>query len=308
MSRYLLRWLLGLLLVSGGPLAQAQTTVEYIHTDALGSPVAVTNQAGQVIERLDYEPYGAIIGQPNYGGIGFTGHVQDAATGLTYMQQRYYDPQCGCFLSVDPVTAYDKGDMRFFNRYAYAFNNPYKFTDPDGRQSRDFDSISREAGTYLKTPPPSPKDWLGPTIGGALAVVMAPVVAIAGWEVGMAALANPATTTAIVSEVGAAAGVTGTASTLKPGPFAGASMPARSSAQTFTTAERAAVNKIGQASGCHTCGTTNPGTKSGNFVPDHQPVSRLNSTNAPQQLYPQCLTCSKQQGLDVIKELRKKDP
>lgn len=47
--------------------------------------------------------------------------------------QRYYDPQIGRTLSVDPVTAYDNGDMRFFSRYAYAFNNPYKFTDPDGR-------------------------------------------------------------------------------------------------------------------------------------------------------------------------------
>ncbi|HSX63689.1 MAG TPA: RHS repeat-associated core domain-containing protein [Pseudoxanthomonas sp.] len=90
-------------LIAGSSLAQ--TTVEYIHTDALGSVVAVTNEAGQVIERFDYEPYGAIIGKPDYGGVGFTGHVQDAATGLTYMQQRYYDPVCGCFLSVDPVTA-----------------------------------------------------------------------------------------------------------------------------------------------------------------------------------------------------------
>ena len=49
------------------------------------------------------------------------------------MQQRYYDPLLGVFLSVDPVTAYDNGDMRYFNRYAYAFNNPYSFTDPDGR-------------------------------------------------------------------------------------------------------------------------------------------------------------------------------
>lgn len=36
------------------------------------------------------------------------------------------------FLSVDPVTA-DSGDQRHFNRYVYAYDNPYRFTDPDGR-------------------------------------------------------------------------------------------------------------------------------------------------------------------------------
>lgn len=112
--------------------AVAQTVVEYLHTDALGSPVAVTNQAGTVIERNDYEPYGAVIGKPNYQGIGYTGHVQDASTGLTYMQQRYYDPQVGLFLSVDPVAAYGN-PLGMFNRYRYAGSNPYKFIDPDGR-------------------------------------------------------------------------------------------------------------------------------------------------------------------------------
>jgi uncharacterized protein RhaS with RHS repeats len=48
------------------------------------------------------------------------------------MQQRYYDPQIGRFLSVDPVTA-NSGTGANFNRYWYANNNPYKFTDPDGR-------------------------------------------------------------------------------------------------------------------------------------------------------------------------------
>jgi len=57
----------------------------------------------------------------------------DPATGLTYMQQRYYDPMVGRFLSVDPVEARESGDN--FNRYSYAANNPYKFTDPDGRES-----------------------------------------------------------------------------------------------------------------------------------------------------------------------------
>jgi RHS repeat-associated protein len=107
---------------------------KFHHTDALGSPIAVTNQAGTVIERNDYEPYGAVIGKPNYQGIGYTGHVQDAATGLTYMQQRYYDPQVGLFLSVDPVTAYGS-PVGMFNRYRYANSNPYRFIDPDGRDA-----------------------------------------------------------------------------------------------------------------------------------------------------------------------------
>jgi RHS repeat-associated protein len=110
------------------------TAVKYQHTDALGSPVAVTNEAGAVIERNDYEPYGAIIGQPNKNGIGFTGHMMDGATGLTYMQQRYYDQSVGRFLSVDPVTA-NSANGTNFNRFKYAENNPYKFVDPDGRQS-----------------------------------------------------------------------------------------------------------------------------------------------------------------------------
>jgi len=112
--------------------ATAQT-VTYIHTDALGSPVAETDASGNVIKRFAYEPYGAVVGGEVADGPGYTGHVSDAATGLSYMQQRYYDPAIGAFLSVDPVTAYGNGDWRFFNRYAYAFNNPYKFSDPDGR-------------------------------------------------------------------------------------------------------------------------------------------------------------------------------
>lgn len=49
--------------------------------------------------------------------------------------QRYYDPGIGRFLSVDPVVADTKTGWNF-NRYNYAANNPYRFTDPDGREIR----------------------------------------------------------------------------------------------------------------------------------------------------------------------------
>jgi len=82
--------LAGLAWLGVATAALAQTTiVEYIHTDALGSPVATTNASGAVIERQVYEPYGAPIAHGPTDGPGFTGHVEDLATGLTYMQQRY---------------------------------------------------------------------------------------------------------------------------------------------------------------------------------------------------------------------------
>nr|WP_203322589.1 RHS repeat-associated core domain-containing protein [Pseudoxanthomonas beigongshangi] len=129
--------LLCLMLLSLWAGAQAQT-VRYVHTDALGSVVLMTDASRNVVERNEYEPYGRVLTQPVNDGPGYTGHVQDAATGLTYMQQRYYDPVIGRFLSVDPVTAYSSPGANF-NRYWYANNNPYRFTDPDGRWSRDFE-------------------------------------------------------------------------------------------------------------------------------------------------------------------------
>lgn len=89
--------------------------------------------------------------------------------------------------------------------------------------------------------------------------------------------------------------------TFQPGPYAGESIAARSTAQKFTPAERAEINRIGQATGCHTCSTTSAGTKSGNFVPDHQPPSGLVPEGTPQQLYPHCIGCSREQGLAIAR-------
>jgi len=113
-------------------MAWSQTVI-YIHTDALGTPIAETDAAGNVIQTSEYAPYGDLLNRPDSDGPGYTGHVQDAATGMVYMQQRYYDPAIGGFLSVDPVGPLSD-PVNHFNRYRYARNNPYRFVDPDGRR------------------------------------------------------------------------------------------------------------------------------------------------------------------------------
>lgn len=158
-------WLCWLLLVGLAlPLIATAQTVTYIHTDALGSVVAETDEAGKVIKRYDYEPYGGVVDGPVKDGPGYTGHVSDAATGLSYMQQRYYDPQLGLFLSVDPVSPNGKPGSAF-NRYRYAAGNPYRFVDPDGRQER---AAERHADSVASSP--SAYDTFGPA---ALAITTA---------------------------------------------------------------------------------------------------------------------------------------
>jgi RHS repeat-associated protein len=78
-------------------------TVRFQHTDALGTPVAETDALGNITKRNSYTPYGEAFGATAIDGTGYTGHVMDRDTGLTYMQQRYYDTQIGRFMSIDPV-------------------------------------------------------------------------------------------------------------------------------------------------------------------------------------------------------------
>ncbi|MCT6698030.1 RHS repeat domain-containing protein [Rheinheimera sp. 4Y26] len=67
---------------------------------------------------------------------GYTGHIEDRDIGLTYMQQRYYDPVLGRFYSNDPL-GFKLSDPSTFNRYSYVSNNPYKYIDPSGMDKKD---------------------------------------------------------------------------------------------------------------------------------------------------------------------------
>ena len=47
--------------------------------------------------------------------------------GLVYNYYRYYDPETGRYITSDPI-----GLAGGVNTYAYALNNPLKYTDPNG--------------------------------------------------------------------------------------------------------------------------------------------------------------------------------
>jgi RHS repeat-associated protein len=116
-------------------VAAQTSTVTYFHNDLVGSPVAASDSSGTIIWRESYRPYGerltnASASQDN--SQWYTGHRQDAESGLVYMGARHYDPLIGRFLSIDPAP-FTEGNPHSFNRYAYANNNPVKFVDPDGR-------------------------------------------------------------------------------------------------------------------------------------------------------------------------------
>jgi hypothetical protein len=104
-------------------------------------------------------------------------------------------------LSIDPVTT-DANTGGSFNRYAYAANNPFKYTDPDGRQERAAEGFSDAMARD-----PRSMEAFGPAAAVITGVMAAPVIL----EMGMAALANPVAVNSAVATLGEAVGVTGTA-------------------------------------------------------------------------------------------------
>ncbi|WP_032607077.1 RHS repeat domain-containing protein [Pseudomonas avellanae] len=114
--------------------AALANNVTYFHNDISGSPMVATDATGNLLWKESYKPYGEKLNQTNpvsSNKIGFHGKTFDDNTGLSYMGERYYDPLLGRFMGTDPVD-FQEGNLHSFNRYAYANNNPYKFSDPSG--------------------------------------------------------------------------------------------------------------------------------------------------------------------------------
>ncbi|EEW9907053.1 RHS repeat protein, partial [Salmonella enterica] len=122
--------------------------VWYYHTDVTGTPQEVTAADGTLVwagyirgfgeNAADISNSGAYFHQP----LRLPGQYFDDETGLHYNLFRYYAPECGRFVSQDPI-----GLAGGINLYSYA-PNPIKWMDPLGLHDilADTDIVCR-AGT-----------------------------------------------------------------------------------------------------------------------------------------------------------------
>ena len=131
---------LGDMLVGTVETGVATPGTRYAHTDHLGSVEKMTDSTGAILETNDYFPYGEIrVKEGDTGGDrAYLGKYHDDATGLEYLEARYYSSARGQFVSQDPafwnLAHADKQlvDPQSWNSYAYARNNPLVMKDPGG--------------------------------------------------------------------------------------------------------------------------------------------------------------------------------
>ena len=115
--------------------------IYYTLTDHLGSIIAIVDEVGDIIEEQSFDAWGRNRNPSNwtYDNAqpisllcrGYTGHEMLPEFGLVNMNGRMYDPVLGRMLSPDNYVQSPFMPQNY-NRYSYAWNNPLKFTDPDG--------------------------------------------------------------------------------------------------------------------------------------------------------------------------------
>src|SRR5713226_5626799 len=114
-------------------VATGTAKTRYVHPDHLGSTNVVTDENDNLVQTLDYYPYGATRVSVSTSTNEKRKYIDQFSddSGLSYLNARYYNPTQGQFLSEDPVFLGDPKqqvltDPQSLNSYSYGNDNPIK--------------------------------------------------------------------------------------------------------------------------------------------------------------------------------------
>lgn len=106
-------------------------------TNYRGDVLGMTDESGKLVASYTYDAWGNILTQSGTDDMDsinpyrYAGYRYDEDTKHYYLMARYYNPDTGSFLSLDPVGG-DSENPSLMNGYSYANNNPMMNVDPDG--------------------------------------------------------------------------------------------------------------------------------------------------------------------------------
>lgn len=128
----------------------------YYLTNYRGDVLAMTDSKGKVVATYTYDAWGNVLTESGtmatINPYRYAGYRYDEDIKLYYLMARYYNPDTGVFLSLDPVRG-DTMNPLTLNGYSYANNNPVMNVDPDGEFSVRTDWIVRGVDAILKAIP-----------------------------------------------------------------------------------------------------------------------------------------------------------
>ena len=111
----------------------------FYHPDHLGSSSFITNLDGEVVQHIEYVPFGEVFIEERNNVWNtpylFNAKEFDEETGMYYYGARYYEPRLSLWLSTDPKSE----EAPAWSPYRAFFNNPIAFVDPDGKWEENAD-------------------------------------------------------------------------------------------------------------------------------------------------------------------------